>query len=94
MINKPPCSVPPMKPVIVDGRGNEVHSTIGPFSEGELVLVSCEVSGGNTAFLNLCGIPQTVPRIVTLLVSPWIQQNQNRASFPLLGGKVPAEQRI
>ena len=88
MINKPPCSVPPMKPVIVDGRGNEVHSTIGPFSEGELVLVSCEVSGGNTAFLNLCGIPQTVPRIVTLLVSPWIQQTPESGQFSLVGANI------
>jgi len=37
---------PPEKPVIKDGNNEVLSSLIGPFSEGDRLLLSCETSGG------------------------------------------------
>ena len=45
--------VPPSLPVIYDGSGAEILSTVGPYIEGSDVLLTCRVSGGKNikAFL-------------------------------------------
>lgn len=44
-------SVPPEKPVILDRYGQHLNDTLGPLNEGEDVILSCRVIGGE--LLNL-----------------------------------------
>ena len=39
-------AVPPEKPVIMDLTGREVGRRLGPYKEGESVVVTCSVLGG------------------------------------------------
>ena len=38
--------VPPEKPRLIDSRGEEIFSVIGPYKEGERLFLTCEVRGG------------------------------------------------
>lgn len=39
-------SVPPGEPIISDERGAQIKSLIGPYNEGEPLLLICEAIGG------------------------------------------------
>ena len=46
-------SVPPGQPQIYNADGSAAKKVIGPFSEGQSVMLSCEVSGGKCYFSSL-----------------------------------------
>ena len=39
-------AVPPSKPVIFDESGREVKDLVGPYLEGETIVLKCITSGG------------------------------------------------
>ena len=38
--------VPPAPPALKDGWGADIGSSFGPFKEGDMAALSCEVKGG------------------------------------------------
>ncbi len=46
-------SVPPNKPTIFDESGREVRDLIGPYLEGDTIVLKCIASGGKKNFIIL-----------------------------------------
>ena len=45
--------VPPNKPTIFDESGREVRELIGPYLEGDTIVLKCIASGGGSFLLSL-----------------------------------------
>ena len=46
-------AVPPSKPTIFDETGREVKDLVGPYLEGETIVLKCITSGGKSLSLSL-----------------------------------------